>query len=86
MDAVGKYNTKLIAIRHPKLYVFLRPLHDLRNSAKPVASNILKKISPRYRQRLETIKTINKLNEIQSELSVKISEIELKIEEENGKK
>ena len=86
LDAVGKYNSKLIAIRHPKLYVFLRPLHDLRNSAKPVASNILKKISPRYRQRLETIKTINKLNEIQSELSVKISEIELKIEEENGKK
>ena len=86
LDAVGRYNSKLVAIRHPKMYVFLRPLHDLRNSAKPVVSNILKKLSPRYRQRLETIKTINKLNEIQSELSVKISEIELKVEEENDKK
>ncbi len=86
LDEVGKYNSKLIAIRHPKMYVFLRPLHDLRNSVKPAASKALRVISPRYKQRLETIKTIEKLNEVQGELSVKISEIEAKLEEENEKK
>lgn len=86
LDEVGKYNSRLVAIRHPKLYVFLRPLHDLRNSVKPAASKMLKAVSPRYKQRLETIKTIEKLNEVQSELSVKISEIESKVEEDNEKK
>ena len=86
LDDVGKYNSRLVAVRHPKVYTVLRPLHDLRNSVKPFASKILRKISPRYEQRLETIKSINKLNEIQSELSVKVSEIELKMKEENEKK
>ena len=81
LDAVGRYNARLVAIKHPRLYVFLRPLHDLRNSIKPMASKMLKKLSPRYRQRLTTIELLEKLNDIQGELTASISDIESKMEE-----
>ena len=85
LDAVGKHNARLIAIKHPKLYVIFRPLHDLRNAIKPTVSKVLKKISPRYRQRLETIKLLEKINDIQSELTASISEIENKMEDKDEK-
>ena len=31
LDDVGKYNTKLTAIKHPTMYVILRPIHSARN-------------------------------------------------------
>ena len=83
LDEVGKYNSRLIAIRHPKIYVFLRPLHDLRNTVKPVISKVARAISPRYRQRIETIEMVGKLHEIHGELSAKVSDVEYKIEEED---
>ena len=85
LDAVGKHNARLVAIKYPKLYVVFRPLHDLRNTIKPTASKVLKKISPRYRQRLETIKILEKINDVQSELTASISEIENKMEDKNEK-
>ena len=80
LDEVGKYNSRLIAIKHPKVYIFVRPLHDLRNWIKPAISKTIKTISPRYKQRLQTIELISKLNEVQSEISTKISDIESKVE------
>ena len=85
LDEVGKYNSRLMAIKHPKMYVLLRPLHDLRNMVKPAISKIAKTVSPRYKQRLKTIKSVGRLNDIQSELAAKVSEVESKIEEENAK-
>ena len=76
LDAVGKRNAKMIAIRHPKLYILLRPLHDLRNSIRPTLSKILRAISPRYRQRLRTIDAVARLSDAQEELSLKISKLE----------
>ncbi len=81
LDEVGKYNSRLIAIRHPKMYVVFRPFHDLRNMIKPAVSKTMKTISPRYKQRLKTIKSIDNLNEIQNELSARVSELESKGEE-----
>lgn len=34
LDAVGKYNSRLMAIRHPVIYVLLRPLHEARNTIR----------------------------------------------------
>lgn len=42
LDAVGKYNTHLMAIKHPKLYVYLRPLHEFRNSVRQKLVKILR--------------------------------------------
>ena len=76
LDDVGRYNSRLIAIKHPKLYVFFRPIHDLRNKIKPAISKIAKTISPRYKQRLETINLVSNLHEMYSEVSAKLSAIE----------
>ena len=86
LDEVGKYNARMIAIRHPKIYVLFRPLHDFRNSVKPTISKIIKTIFPRYRQRLRTIEIIDKINESQSSLSAKLSELEVKMEERKDEK
>jgi hypothetical protein len=85
LDEVGKYNSHLMAIKHPKAYVLFRPLLDLRNMIKPAISKTIKTISPRYRQRLETIRSVDSLNKIQSELAVKMSEAESKMGEKNAK-
>lgn len=85
LDEVGKYNSRLIAIKHPKIYVFLRPLHDLRNTVKPAVSKVARVVSPRYRQRIETIEMVGKLHGIHGELSAKVSDVECKIEEEDEK-
>ncbi len=37
LDEVGKYNTKLTAIKHPKAYVLFRPFHTARNAARDLA-------------------------------------------------
>ncbi|MBR0430865.1 glycosyltransferase [Candidatus Saccharibacteria bacterium] len=42
LDDVGKYNSRLIAIKYPKLYIFLRPLHELRNKCRIFYGKILK--------------------------------------------
>ena len=85
LDEVGKYNSRLVAIKHPKVYVLFRPLHDLRNMIKPAISKTIKAVSPRYKQRLKTIESVGNLNEIQSELAAKMSEVEAKTEEKNAK-
>lgn len=85
LDAVGRRNAKMMASKHPKMYVLLRPIHDLRNSVRGLAVKVLKKISPCYRQRLKTIDTIGKLIEIKSELDIKIQELESKAREKNEK-
>ncbi len=46
LDDVGKYNAKLVAIKHPKLYVFSRPLHNARNSFR----NFMRKIRHRAKE------------------------------------
>ena len=76
LDEVGRYNSKLIAMRHPKLYIAFRPLHDLRNNVRPVASKVITKVSPRYRQRLKTIDALDRLRLAQDELSDKVDAIE----------
>lgn len=67
-----------IAVRHPKLYVFLRPLHTLKNAIKPALSKFLQTISPVYKQRLETINLLNTLQVNQAKLENKIQKIKEK--------
>ena len=76
LDEIGKHNSRMIAVRHPKLYIAFRPLHDCRNKVRPVISNIVKTISPRYRQRLRTIDSLDRLRVAQEELANKIDDIE----------
>lgn len=86
LDEVGKYNSRMIVIRHPKIYVFFRPLHDLKNFVKRSASKIARSLSPCYRQRLKTIKEINKLNEFQRGLSEKLYKLEEKMGKDENEK
>ncbi len=78
LDEIGKHNSKMIAIRHPKLYIAFRPLHDLRNKVRPAVSKVAKTISPRYRQRLRTIDALDRLRVAQEELANRIDDIEKK--------
>lgn len=76
LDEIGKHNAKMLAIRYPKIYITLRPLHDLRNKFKPAVSKVIKAVSPRYRQRLRTIDALDRLRVAQEELADKIENIE----------
>lgn len=76
LDEIGKHNAKMLAIRYPKIYITLRPLHDLRNKVKPAVSKVIKAVSPRYRQRLRTIDALDRLRVAQEELADKIENIE----------
>ncbi|MBQ3640871.1 hypothetical protein II906_02950, partial [bacterium] len=76
LDEVGKHNSKMFAIRYPKIYILFRPLHDLRNKIRPSVSKVVKAISPRYRQRLKTIDALDRLRVAQEELASKIENIE----------
>lgn len=76
LDDVGKHNAKSIAIKHPKLYVFFRPLHDVRNSIKPALSKTARTVSPRYRQRLRTMDSLARLKEAQDDLELRIEKLE----------
>lgn len=82
LDDTGRHNVRIMAVKHPRLYVCLRPFHDLKNSMKPTLSKIMKMVLPRYRQRLRTIDALLRLKDAQDELSVKISKLESKIEGE----
>lgn len=84
LDNVGRHNARLMAVKCPRLYVMLRPLHDFKNSVKPTCSKVVKAISPRYRQRLRTIDALARLKSAQDELSVKISRIESKTKEKKN--
>ncbi len=86
LDAVGRHNARLIAMRYPKLYVFLRPLHDFRNKTRKMALKVMKGLSPSYKKRLMIIEEMERLNEIQIELADKISTIESGMSEKNEKK
>ena len=76
LDEIGKHNAKMLAIRYPKIYITLRPLHDLRNKVKPAVSKAIKAVSPRYRQRLRTIDALDRLRVAQEKLADKIENIE----------
>ena len=85
LDAVGRYNARLMATRYPKVYVLLRPLHDVRNKIRPKASKMAKKILPRYRQRISTMDAVSRLHESEAQLSEKVSKLEAMMEKQNGK-
>lgn len=85
LDDVGKHNAKMVAVRHPKMYIAVRPLHDARNKVRPMVSKILKTVSPRYRQRLRTIDALDRLRIAQEDLSNRIDEIERKKDNKNEK-
>ena len=85
LDEVGKYNSRLVAIRFPKIYVIFRPLHDLRNKNRALLQKIMTKISPKRRQQEQTIKIVEQLRESQNELKTKIKQIESEMEDKNEK-
>lgn len=80
LDSVGRRNAKLIAVRHPALYVFFRPLHDMRNNAKTALSRVVKMLFPRYKQRLKTMDALARLENAQIELANKIAVLEKQLE------
>ncbi len=85
LDGMGVHNVHSLAIQHPRLYVYLRPLHEFRNSFRSVVSRIIRKISPTYNQRIHTINLVHELQKSQFELEEKIERLEKKAEakEEN---
>lgn len=85
LDWIGQHNKRLLAIRHPKLYIIFRPLHDLRNRVRPFFSKLVKIFFPRYRQRIRTIDSLARLKEAQDELYMKVEEMEMKKENNESK-
>lgn len=82
MDGVGKHNAKDLAIKHPNLYIAVRPLHECRNNLRKFASKTVRKISPTYKQRINTINLVNNLERTQKELEEKIERLEKIIDKE----
>ena len=42
LDEVGKYNVRLSAMRYPRLYVLMRPVHEARNKVRGIVKKIIK--------------------------------------------
>ena len=82
LDGVGRHNAKDLAIKHPNLYVAFRPLHEGRNNLRQFASKLVRKISPKYKQRINTINLVKNLEETQAEMEEKIEKLEKIIDEE----
>ena len=82
MDKVGKQNAKDLAIRHPNVYIALRPLHEKRNKMRKVAPKVVERVLPGYRQKKTTAKLIEDLERTQKELEEKIKKLESVIEKE----
>ena len=82
LDDVGAYNAKNLAIKHPRLYIAVRPLHEARNRARSFAAKTIKAIFPSYKQRLHTIDLVKELKENQIELEAKIEQLEATQKEE----
>ena len=82
MDGVGKHNAKDLAIKHPNLYIAVRPLHECRNNLRKFASKTVRKVSPTYKQRINTINLVNNLERTQKELEEKIERLEKIIDKE----
>ena len=80
LDNVGERNSRMIAIRYPRLYVYVRPLHDLRNKIRPALSGVARAVLPRYGQRLRTMDALERLQEAQNELTVKVAKIKSNVE------
>ncbi len=76
LDGVGAYNAKNLAIKHPRAYIAIRPLHESRNYLRTVAAKTIKTLLPSYKQRLHTIDLVKKLKTNQAELEAKIEQLE----------
>lgn len=76
LDGVGTHNAKNLAVKHPRLYIAIRPLHESRNRLRTFTSKTIKTIFPSYKQRLHTIDLVKELKENQAELEAKIEQLE----------
>lgn len=79
LDDVSKYNINQLPIKHPMLYLNTRLLYESRSKIKCGISRILKTLSPKYKQRLQTIDLINDLINTEKDLERKIDRLEEKI-------
>lgn len=87
LDGVGEHNVSLMEIRHPKRYVIMRSFFNFKDSIRPAIVTFMKKISPRYRQRLRTIELIEKIDDTQCDMMEMIEEVEqIKMRSEDEKK
>ena len=82
LDDIGRYNSKNLAIKHPDLYLIVRPIHDFKDESRKKISKLFKKLSPSYKQRTHTMDLIKDLRETQAELENKIEELEKIIDKE----
>ena len=82
LDGVGLGNAKNLAIKHPNLYVNIRPLHEARNKTRSFASKTVRKIFPGYRQRINTINMVKNLQTTQKEIEDKVEKLEKTIDKE----
>ncbi len=76
MDKVGRQNAKDLAIKHPNVYILLRPLHERRNKIRKIVPKIIGRVSPSYRQKKATVKLVQELEQAQIELEEKIEKLE----------
>lgn len=82
MDDAGRSNARNIAVKHPGLYINLRPLHEARNKFRRGASRVVRGILPGYKRRIRTIDLVKELQRNQDEIEKKIEVLEKKIDKE----
>lgn len=73
---------KTLIIRHPNLYLFVRPIGEAMTKVRSLASMVAQKLLPSYRQRITTINLIKKMEITNDRLEEKIDKLEGIVEEE----
>ena len=76
LDDVGKYNARLMATKQPVLYVFMRPIHNLRNNIRTTGGRILRKVSPSHKQGIKIENTAARIQEKEAKIMEKLDELE----------
>ena len=66
-----------LPIKHPDLYLNIRPLYESRNKTLKFGSNFIKKISPMYRQQERAMKKLDELTFTTDEIMRKIDDYEV---------
>lgn len=67
------YHNQSLVIRHPKIYIFFRPIYVFLKSLKQNLSKLARKISPAYRERITTMNLIDQVHHKQNELEKQLT-------------
>ena len=84
MDEITRYNVNQLSIKHPVLYLNIRPFYESKDKFKHFVSTAMKSVLPKYKQRLHTIDMLNELISTQEDLERNVEKLEEKLKDKSN--